>query len=531
MQKIPVIKCAVYVRKSTEHGLEQEFNSLLNQDESCKAYIASQAFNNWEYVRTYTDAAISGGTMERPALKQMLDDISKGLINTVVVYKVDRLSRSILDFHNMMKYFDKYSCNFVSITQAFDTSTSMGKLTLNMLLSFAQFEREVASERVRDKIRASKAKGLWMGGNPPLGYDIKDKKLVINEAEAQQVKQLFEKYLELQSVKRLVQYAEAQGIHSKKWISKKGNQKGGNKISLMGMHRLLRDMTYISQIAHKKANTTAKGEVQQALKNNSNNKTESHRSPNLVSGKLFNSKGERFINQVKTNKNHTKIHYYAQKGLFIPAAPVDEVVSNTISEFLNADLSHLPPDSASALKSVNWAALSGVQKRDFIQAIVDKAIFSNKQLIIYLDISPNSVRPFITDVYVNQSSLPMEFITNEYTVTINVPVVFRRHANTKFSKAKTSLLTITENNNLIVKAFATAWRYREMYEECGDVDTIAKSEHVVLRYVYKHLSLAYINPTIANNLISGKINLPVRDILDKVSRTYDFKEQEALFTL
>lgn len=537
------IKCAIYTRKSTEHGLEQEFNSLQNQEESCKAYIASQAFNGWQYYKTYRDAAISGGTMERPALKQMLDDMAHGLVNTVVVYKVDRLSRSILDFHNMMKYFEKYGANFVSITQSFDTSTSMGKLTLNMLLSFAQFEREVSSERVRDKIRASKAKGLWIGGNPPLGYDTKDKKLVVNEAEAQQVKHLFEKYLELQSVKRLVQYAEAQGIHSKKWISKKGNQKGGNKISLMGMHRLLRDMTYIGQIAHKKANTTAKGEqdaiiskelfdqVQQALKNNSNNKIESHRSPNLLSGKLFNSQGERFINQVKTNKNHTKIHYYAQKGLFIPAAPVDEVVSNTISEFLNADLSHLPSDSASTLKSVNWAALYGVQKRDFIQAIVDKAIFSNKQLIIYLDISPNSVRPFITDVYVNQSSLPMEFITNEYSVTITVPVVFRRYANTKFSKAKTSLLTITENNNLIVKAFATAWRYREMYEECGDVDTIARNEHVAPRYVYKHLSLAYINPTIANKLISGKINLSVRDILDKVSQTYDFKEQEALFTL
>ena len=153
-----------------------------------------------------------------------------------------------------------------------------------------------------------------------------------------------------------------------------------------------------------------------------------------------------------------------------------------------------------------------------------------RQPIIYLDISPNSVRPFVTDVYVNQSSLPMEFITNEYSVTITVPVVFRRYTNTKFSEAKASLLTITENNNLIVKAFATAWRYREMYEECGDVDTIARSEHVALRYVYKHLSLAYINPTIANKLISGKINLSVRDILDKVSRTYDFKTQEALFT-
>ena len=248
-----------------------------------------------------------------------------------------------------------------------------------------------------------------------------------------------------------------------------------------------------------------------------------------MSGKLFNSQGERFINQVKTNKNHTKIHYYAQKGLFIPAAHVDEVVSNTISEFLNSDLSHLPPDSASTLKSVNWAALSGIQKRDFIQAIVDKTIFSNKQLIIYLDISPNSVRPFVTDVYVNQSSLPMEFITNEYSVTITTPIVFRRYTNTKFSEAKTSLLTITENNNLIVKAFATAWRYREMYEKCGDVDTVARNEHVALRYVYKHLALAYLNPKIINLILSGKCTMPVRDILDKSAKSYDFAEQYSLF--
>ena len=145
---------------------------------------------------------------------------------------------------------------------------------------------------------------------------------------------------------------------------------------------------------------------------------------------------------------------------------------------------------------VNWAALSSVQKRDFIQAIVDKAIFSNKQLIIYLDVSPNSVRPFITDVYVNQSSL-----------------------------------TITENNNLIVKVFATAWRYREMYEKCGDVDTIIKSEHVAARFVYKHLALAYLNPAIANKILNGKLNMPVRDILDKASRTYDFNKQAKLFTI
>ena len=207
------VRCAIYTRKSTEHGLEQEFNSLQNQEESCKAYIASQSFNGWQYYKTYSDAAISGGTMERPALKQMLDDMAHGLVNTVVVYKVDRLSRSILDFHNMMKYFEKYGANFVSITQSFDTSTSMGKLTLNMLLSFAQFEREVSSERVRDKIRASKAKGLWIGGTPRLGYDIVNKKLTVNSAEAEQVKHLFEKYLDLQSVNDLTENTHGKMVY------------------------------------------------------------------------------------------------------------------------------------------------------------------------------------------------------------------------------------------------------------------------------------------------------------------------------
>ena len=233
------IKCAIYTRKSTEHGLDMEFNSLQNQEEACKAYIASQSFNGWQYCKTYSDAAISGGTMERPALKQMLDDMAHGLVNTVVVYKVDRLSRSILDFHKMMQYFNKYNANFVPITQSFDTSTSMGKLTLNMLLSFAQFEREVSSERVRDKIRASKAKGIWMGGVPRLGYDVINKKLIVNPAEAEQVIQLFEKYLELQSVNDLTLWAESNGIRAKAWTTAKGVLRGGKLITPNSMHKIL----------------------------------------------------------------------------------------------------------------------------------------------------------------------------------------------------------------------------------------------------------------------------------------------------
>ena len=183
--------CAIYVRKSTKKGLELAFNSLHNQEEACKNYILSQVFNNWEYYKTYVDGSLSGGTMERPALQEMLSDIKDGKIDTVVVYKVDRLSRSIMDFHNMMKELEEYNCSFVSITQAFDTSTSMGKLTLNMSLSFAQFEREISSKRVRDKVRAQKAKGLWTGRNIPLGYDVIDKKLVVNPREAEQIEYIY----------------------------------------------------------------------------------------------------------------------------------------------------------------------------------------------------------------------------------------------------------------------------------------------------------------------------------------------------
>ena len=189
------INCAIYTRKSNERGLDSKFSSLQNQEEACKAYILSQAFNGWEYYKTFSDGGISGGTMERPGLQALLEDIRSRRVQVVVVYKVDRLSRSIFDFHKMMQEFAKYECNFVSITQSFDTSNSMGKLTLNMLLSFAQFEREVSAERVRDKLAATKAKGMWVGGVPSIGYDLKDKQLVANEQESEGVRRISQKYL------------------------------------------------------------------------------------------------------------------------------------------------------------------------------------------------------------------------------------------------------------------------------------------------------------------------------------------------
>ena len=541
MQKI---KCAIYTRKSTEHGLELEFNSLQNQEESCKAYITSQAFNGWEYVKTYSDAAISGGTMDRPALQQMLTDMAHGLINTVVVYKVDRLSRSILDFHNMMKYFDKYNCNFVSITQAFDTSTSMGKLTLNMLLSFAQFEREVSSERVRDKIRASKAKGLWMGGIPPLGYDIKDKKLVINEAEAQQVKTLFEQYLEFQSVSALTEFAELNGIWAKKWQTRSGDWRGGKPITQMSMHRILRDKTYIGFISHKANGTCARGAhepiisdelfnaVQTALQNNTNNKSKALRSPNLLTGKLFNNIGIKFTNQRNSGKNQKTKYYYASKGFYLPAPQLDAVDLGTFSQFLDSDLSALPLESKDAIKRIDWTRMTYDTKRNLIQSVTKKVIYSNEKLIIHISLDPMRWQEFTGEVYINETTEPIEFITSKDEVIITVPVILRKYATTRIDKdAKTGVLSITDNNHLIVKAFATAWRYKNLYEGGAGIKKIARDEKRDLRTIYKYLNLAYLSPKIINSALNGELHnhTNIQELFLIAEKYENFDEQEKAF--
>lgn len=537
------IKCAVYTRKSTEHGLEQEFNSLQNQEESCKAYIASQSFNGWQYYKTYSDAAISGGTMERPALKQMLDDMAHGLVNTVVVYKVDRLSRSILDFHNMMKYFEKYNANFVSITQSFDTSTSMGKLTLNMLLSFAQFEREVSSERVRDKIRASKAKGLWMGGAPRLGYDLINKKLVVNPTEAEQVRHLFEKYLELQSVNDLTEYAKQNGIFGKRWETAKQQIRGGNPIAKMSMHRILRDKIYIGQIENKKEGTFAKGEhepiistelfnrVQIALANNSNNKSSNTRAPNILTGKLFNHNDTKFINQMTSGKGKRKIHYYATQGFYLTAACVDEIVIKTITDFLNSDMSNLPINLATVLKRIDVTNMNFAEKRNLIQSLVEKVVYSQEQLIYTITTDTQKLQPFIKENYVNQNTNKMEYIIGDNSITITEKVFLRKYVNTVYDRGKNGVLNVTDNNHLILKAFATAWKYRELYEQDGNVDNVIHNARTSPRLFYKYLSLSYLSPSIVNKLLSGKINMAVRDILDRASRSDDFEYQVKLFNL
>jgi site-specific DNA recombinase len=249
-----VVRCAIYTRKSTEEGLQQEFNSLDAQRESAEAYIKSQAHEGWQCLSDhYDDGGFTGGNMDRPALKRLLADIQAGNIDCVLVYKVDRLSRSLLDFARMMETFEKHHVSFVSVTQQFNTASSMGRLMLNVLLSFAQFEREIISERTRDKIAAARRKGKWAGGMPLLGYDIDvdSKKLVVNEDEAARVRAIFDSYLSRQSLIPVVQELDRRGWVNKRWTTRKAGERGGKPFTKTSLHKLLTNITYIGKIRYK----------------------------------------------------------------------------------------------------------------------------------------------------------------------------------------------------------------------------------------------------------------------------------------
>ena len=253
MNSVPKkLRCAIYTRKSTEEGLEQEFNTLDAQRAACEAYILSQAGEGWQLIPDhFDDGGWSGGNMDRPALKTLLNAILVGRVDVVVVYKVDRLTRSLMDFSRIVESFDKHNVSFVSVTQAFNTTSSMGRLTLNVLLSFAQFERDVTGERIRDKIAASKARGIWMGGNLPLGYDVKDRKLVIVEDEAELVRNIYTRYLELGSVLPLAKELSEAGICSKRWTARNGNSHGGVRLGQGAIYYILSNRLYVGDIVHK----------------------------------------------------------------------------------------------------------------------------------------------------------------------------------------------------------------------------------------------------------------------------------------
>ncbi|HEY9235221.1 MAG TPA: recombinase family protein [Phenylobacterium sp.] len=316
-------RCAIYTRKSSEEGLDQSFNSLDAQREACEAYVRSQVGEGWKALPAkYDDGGFSGGSMERPALDRLLADIRAGKIDIVVVYKVDRLTRSLADFAKIVEVMDKAGASFVSVTQAFNTTTSMGRLTLNVLLSFAQFEREVTGERIRDKIAASKAKGMWMGGNLPLGYDCEDRKLVPNQPEADTVRTIFELYLELGSVPALCAELNRRGVSSKQRMAKAGHIVGGGPFARGALFHLLRNRVYLGEIVHRDKSYPGLHEpiiapelfqaVQTALDDNvRRHKAKAQASPSRLVGRIVDARGRPMSPSHTKNRHGATFRYYA----------------------------------------------------------------------------------------------------------------------------------------------------------------------------------------------------------------------------
>jgi site-specific DNA recombinase len=326
MNGVKISQCAIYTRKSTEHNLDLEFNSLHAQREACEAYVKSQKHEGWQLIPdSYDDGGISGASLERPDLQRLLADISAGRVDTVVVYKVDRLTRSLTDFAKLVDLFDKHGVSFVSITQAFNTTTSMGRLTLNVLLSFAQFEREVIGERVRDKIAASRRKGLFMGGNIPLGYINRDKKLVIVAEDAERVRWMFRRYLELGSMSLLLEEVNRLGIRTRIQTLSNGRKRGGVAYGTGPLAYLLRNRCYVGEILHRDQIHAADHEpiidretfeaVQGSLAANAiTRKASTKASDFLLTGLLFDSAGNR-MTPSHSRKKGVRYRYYVTQAI------------------------------------------------------------------------------------------------------------------------------------------------------------------------------------------------------------------------
>ena len=410
------IRCAIYTRKSSDEGLEQEFNSLDAQREACEAYIVSQRHAEWVALADmYDDGGLSGGTMERPALKRLLEDIKAGKVQIIVVYKVDRLTRSLADFAKIVDVLDAYNASFVSVTQQFNTTTSMGRLTLNMLLSFAQFEREIAGERIRDKIAASKKKGMWMGGNVPLGYDVKDRKLTVNEPEAAAVRLIFKRYAELGSVALLRGELDRQDIVSKRREGAGGRLAGGQHFSRGALYLMLQNRIYRGEITHQ--GTAYPGQhkaildpelwqiVQDKLAANRRERSLAvgAEAPSLLAGLIVDSDGNR-MTPTHATKRAKRYRYYvsapllAGEGLRVSAGDIEALVLDRLRALLSSrtdvsetlaplDLDAYALDGAlrKALKlSERWLAMPPVDLKSLVQEIVDRITVAADRIEIRL---------------------------------------------------------------------------------------------------------------------------------------------------
>lgn len=514
------VRCAIYTRKSSEEGLEQDFNSLDAQREACEAYVKSQMHEGWILLeKQYNDGGFSGGTMERPAFKELLKDIEHDEVDIVVVYKVDRLTRSLMDFSKIIDIFDRHETSFVSITQQFNTTTSMGRLTLNILLSFAQFEREVTGERIRDKIAASKKKGMWMGGKVPLGYLKEDKKLIIHSENAQKVQMLFEKYLELKSVPKLMQYLKENEIKTKtdKYFSK------GQ------LYHLLANKVYIGKITHKDKIYDGEHEaiicdeifeeVQKLLYENKVDKTCGVKSSSnsLLAGLIYDDLGNK-MTPSHSNNHGRRYRYYISRALKnneetgsvskVPAGEVEKFVIETTKEFLQDKEQIQNIVSEYKISKQNKLIYTAQNIQDYsepklIRTIIHKIMVSKN--LIEITYNEASIKKALKALANNQ-----EIVIPDKNEELTSIIISKNIKITQPSRNDNILILnakeydTPEPNPYLVNAIVKSFYYHKQIQAGKTIEDLQTEEGLKdSKYIRNIMNLKYISPQLTEQILNG----------------------------
>jgi site-specific DNA recombinase len=493
------VRCAVYTRVSTDQGLEQDFNSLDAQYDSSQAYIRSQAHAGWTLLRgKYDDGGFSGGDTDRPALQRLLQDVQAGKVDVIVVYKVDRLTRSLADFAKLVELFDQHNVSFVSVTQQFNTTTSMGRLTLNVLLSFAQFEREVTSERIRDKIAASKRKGLWVGGMAPLGYETKNRKISVNEREAERVRSIFRGYLKLGSLNLLMADLRRRGIVTKVRMLKSGKTVGGIPFTRGPLAHLLRNRFYVGEVVFK--DESLKGEqpaildrdLFDAVQAKLSEQARSHqakrmKSEALLTGRIFDDRGNR-MTPTHARKGGLKYRYYLSSALLqgaaeragsvrrVPAAEIEALVVRSVRKHLNP--------------------LQPIDDRSFANAHVERVEVQPERLIIQL------ARASGAGSQQTEASGVLHVPWQKTTSTPRREVLLPKGATPQQVRPIRS-----ETRATLVASIARGRRWLDelIADATATAETVAKRERCSIRKVNMTISLAFLAPNLVTAAIDGRL--------------------------
>jgi site-specific DNA recombinase len=511
-----IVRCAIYTRKSTEEGLEQEFNSLDAQYEACAAYVSSQRHEGWTLLKErYDDGGFSGGNMERPGLKRLMADVEAGRVDTIVVYKVDRLTRALSDFAKIVEVLDARGASFVSITQAFNTTTSMGRLTLNVLLSFAQFEREVISERVRDKVAASRKKGMWMGGSPPLGYDVADRKLVVNPAEAETVRHIMRRYVDLGCGRLLIRELRDTGI-----LTKVRPDRGGVSFSRGSLFYLLRNRSYLGEARHHDAwypgeqdaivDQQLWDDVQATIAGNrvAETRRDVKKRKSLLAGLIFDAEGRRMVPS-HANKAGRRYRYYVttadqvtdtNPACRMPAHDVEQAARTRLTSFLTSKtelrrelaIEEAAPISKAAAAGARLTSALGLRIR--LQEIVTRVDLSDGAVLIVLN------RGALC------SSLGLEMLENDAPIILAAPAVRVRHGKEVRLLLQEPGTEDRSRNPHLVSLLREAAEAKTLIDASGglSISEIATRAWRCRSYLAKLYRIAHLAPELVQLVMTGR---------------------------